>query len=104
MQANQPSNIERIEELLEVFVSASIANQQRSDERLTRLELIVESNNRSLEAFSQDLRKYTQSMHSLASRMDGVIAAGNEDRQDISAKLSRLSRQVKDIANHLGVD
>ena len=46
-------------------------------ERLTRIEQITESNNRFLESFSTDLRRYTDSMNNLATRIDGVIATSN---------------------------
>lgn len=74
-----------------------------SDERLTRIEQVVESNNRFLESFSQDLKRYTDSMNNLATRIDGVIATNNQDRQETNSRLGAIQRQVSAIAKHLGV-
>lgn len=49
-------------------------NHRESNERLTRIEQIVESNNRFLESFSADLRHYTETMNNLATRINRVIA------------------------------
>jgi phage-related tail protein len=81
----------RIEALLERSIVASDEQMTRieqklqdsveaSNERMTRIEQSVESNNRFLESFSQDLRTYTDSMNNLANRLDGVIAASNYNK------------------------
>ena len=80
-----------------------VSNHQESNERLTRIEQVVESNNRFLESFSQDLRLYSDSMNNFASRIDGVIATNNQDRQDANSRLATIQRQVGAIAKHLGV-
>ena len=54
--------------------------EQSSNERLTRIEQIVESNNKFLESFSHNLQRYTDTMNNLATRIDGVIATNNQDR------------------------
>ena len=113
--------LDRIETLLEQFITASVADRQASNERMTRLEqamedqrhesnerltrveLVVESNNRFLEAFSTDLRRYTETLNNFATRIDGVIATTNQDRQDSNTRLSAIQRQVSAIAKHLGV-
>lgn len=109
---------DQIEALLERFIDASVADRQASNERLTRIESLIEanqrdsnermtrfeaglgrmeqgleetrqlvhSNNRFLESFSQDLRKYTDSMNNLATRIDGVIATNNQDRQQTNSR------------------
>ena len=84
--------------------------RQESNERLTRIEQIGESNNRFLEAFSADLRRYTDTMNNLGnridnlvSRIDGVIATSNQDRQETNTRLGAIQRQVSAIARHLGV-
>ena len=63
MTTNQPDRIDRIEALLERFIDASFADRQASNERMTRLEQVVDSNNRFLQAFSTDLKRYTDTMH-----------------------------------------
>lgn len=78
-------------------------SQAASDERLTRIEQIVESNNRFLESFSADLRSYADSMNNMATRMDGIIATNNQDRQETNTRLSAIQQQVAAIARHLGV-
>lgn len=100
----------RIEQQLAESKQASDARMTRieqqleaSDERLTRIEQIVESNNRFLESFSQDIKNYTNSMNNIATRMDGIIATSNQDRQDVNSRLARIQNQVSAIANHLGV-
>lgn len=124
----QGDRIDRIESLLESFIAASLASSQASNDRMTRLEQtmeanhresndrmtrieeglerterIVESNNRFLESFSTDLRRYTDSMNNLATRIDGVIATNNQDRQEANSRLAAIQRQVSAIARHLGV-
>ena len=120
--------LDRIETLLEQFIAASVADRQASNERMTRLEeamaddraasnermtrieegldrveKIVESNNRFLESFSADLQSYTESMNNLATRMSGVIATNNQDRQETNTRLAAIQQQVREIARHLGV-
>ena len=93
--------LDRVEALLEQFITASVADRQasnermtrieqsteqhrqESNERLTRIEQVVESNNRFLEAFSIDLRRYTETLNNFATRIDGVIATNNQDRQEV---------------------
>lgn len=118
---NNGDRLDRIETLLESFIAASVADrgasnermtrieqrleqtQAASDERLTRIEQIVESNNRFLESFSADLRSYADSMNNMATRMDGIIATNNQERQETNTRLSAIQRQVAAIARHLGV-
>lgn len=99
--------IDRLEAFLERSTAASNERmtriEQSSDERLTRIEQVVESNNKFLESFSVDLRRYTDSMNNLATRIDGVIATSNQDRQETNTRLSAIARQVSAIAQKLGV-
>lgn len=101
----------RLEQRLEQSMAASDQRMTRieqsmaaSDQRLTRIEQIVESNNRFLESFSGDLRRYTDSMNNLATRIDGVIASNNQDRQETNSRLSAIQRQLSAVARHLGVN
>lgn len=101
--------LDKIEILLESFITASIADRQASnermtrleqstaasDKRLTRIEQIVESNNKFLESFSTDLRRYTDSMNNLATSIDGVIATSNQDRQETNSRRSENTDAVK---------
>lgn len=89
---------EKLDKLASIVQQSIVA----SDERLTRIEQLVESNNRFLESFSQDLKNYTNSMNNIATRMDGIIATSNHDRQDVTSKLSRIQNQVSAIGKHLG--
>jgi methyl-accepting chemotaxis protein len=100
---NGGERLDRIETLLEQFIAASVADRQASNERLTRIEQVVESNNRFLESFSQDLKQYTDSMNNFATRIEGIIAANNQDRQETNSRLAAIQRQVAAIALHLGV-
>jgi len=63
---------------------------ETGNERMNRFEIgleetrkLVDSNNRFLESFSQDLRKYTESMNNLATRIDGVIADHSPKENDL---------------------
>lgn len=110
MTSSNDNRLDRIESLLESFIAASLADRQASSERMTRIEeglerteRVVESNNRFLESFSSDLRRYTDSMNNLANRIDGVIATNNQDRQEANSRLAAIQRQVSAIAKHLGV-
>lgn len=102
--SNNGDRLDRIENLLEQFIAASIADRQASNERLTRVEQIVESNNRFLESFSADLKTYTESLNNLTTRMSGMIATANSDRQEINSRLSVIGQQVNAIAKKLEVD
>jgi hypothetical protein len=110
--------LDRIEELIAQMAVNTLASQQASDEyrvrfeqqlaasneRLNRIEQLVESNNRFLEAFSVELRGYIQAMDNMTQRQNGIIATSNQDRQDANARLGSIQRRVDAIARHLGVD
>ncbi len=95
--------MERMQQRLEESAKASDERMTRVEEGLERVERVVESNNRFLESFSTDLRRYTDSMNNLATRIDGVIATSNQDRQESNSRLAVIQRQVAAIAKHLGV-
>ena len=78
-------------------------SMREGSERLTRIEQISESNNRFLESFSVDLRRYTDTMNNLAQRINGVIFTGNQDRQESNSRMAAIQKQVSAIAKHLGV-
>lgn len=110
MTNGSSDRLDRIEALLQQSVIASDERMTRleqsmlaSDERMTRIEQVVDSNNKFLESFSADLRRYTDSMNNLATRIDGVIATSNQDRQESNSRLAVIQRQVAAIAKHLGV-
>ncbi len=91
---NSSDRLDRIEALLERSVTASDERMTRIEQGLERIELIVESNNRFLESFSTKLGRYTDTMNNLATRIDGVIATNNQDRQEINRRLSAIQNQV----------
>lgn len=93
----------RLEQNLAHSEALMEANRRESNERLTRIEQLVESNNRFLESFSADLRRYTDAMNNMTTRIDGVIATSNQDRQETNSRLAAIQRQVGAIAQHLGV-
>lgn len=111
MTSGSNDRLDRIEALLETFITASVVDKSASNERLTRIEQAVESNNRFLESFSQDLKSYTDSMNNFATRIYGVIATSNQDRLESNSRLAVIQRQVSAmpgtaggaIAKHLGV-
>jgi hypothetical protein len=75
----------------------------RVESGLERLEQAVRSNNRFLESFSTDIRRYVDTMNNLATRIDGIVATNNQDRLESNSRLSVIQRQVSAIAKHLGV-
>lgn len=84
----------RIENLVE-------SNHLESNERMTRiesgserLEQVVISNNRFLESFSTDIRRYVDTMNNFAARLDGIIATSNQDRLEANTRLAAIGRQV----------
>lgn len=94
---NGGDRIDEIAALLQQFIVAS-------DERMTRLEQVVDSNNRFLEGFSERIDRYTTRMDNLATKLDnfstrvsGVIATANLDRQDINTRLSRIENKMDRI-------
>jgi len=108
---NGNDRLDRIEALLERSIVASDARMTRieesiqsSSDRLTRIEQIVESNNRFLESFSHSLQQYATSMDNLSRRIDGIIAANNEQRNETNSRLASIQRQVAAISRHLGVE
>ena len=95
--------LDRLEALLERFISASDERMTRFDQGLERVELVVASNNKFLEAFSTDLRRYTETLNNFATRIDGMVATNNQDRQESNSRLALIQRQVAAIAKHVGV-
>ncbi|MEB3336394.1 MAG: hypothetical protein VKJ46_02960 [Leptolyngbyaceae bacterium] len=116
--SNNSDRLQQIEALIQQFIAATAEskrasderfarmeqNKIESDERLTRMEQMVESNNRFLEAFSQDIRRYIDEMQEQRRRTDTAIAATNQDRQETNARLGTIQRKVDGIARHLGVE
>ncbi len=80
----------RIEQSMEV-------NRIESNERLTRIEQAVESNNRFLEAFGRDVKRFTETANNLTNRIDGIIFTANQDRQETNSRYSGIQRQVTTI-------
>jgi phage-related tail protein len=81
-----------------------------SNERLTRIEQLVESNNRFLEAFGQDVQLLSGKIDRLADTTDQVVrqmasttSNANQERMDVTTRLSAINRKVDAIASHLGV-
>lgn len=93
----------RIENLVESNHRESNERMTRVESGLERLEQATRSNNRFLESFSTDIRRYVDTMNNLATRIDGVIATSNQDRMETNSRLQVIQRQVSAIAKHLGV-
>jgi chromosome segregation ATPase len=88
MTTNQPDKLDRLEALLERFINASAADRQASGERLTRIEQLVESNSRSIQALNDDLAELRL-----------VVA---EDHEQARQEREELRRATIGIANLLG--
>lgn len=122
MTTGQPDRLDRIEAVLEQFITASEQDRRASDERMrqidarleqfittsdermTRVEQVVDSNNRFLESFSQDLRRYTDNMDRLTQQLAATTSNANQDRLETNTRLSAINRKVDAIATHLGVN
>jgi phage shock protein A len=91
------------DESIDRFASTVATAIQYSNERLTRIEQLVESNNRFLESFGRDVRQLTQNMSQLTQQMASTTSNANQDRMDITTRLSAINRKVDVIASHLGV-
>jgi hypothetical protein len=91
------------DESIDRFASAVATAVQSSNERLTRIEHLVESNNRFLQSFGQDVKQLTQNMNQLTQQMASTTSNANQDRMDVTTRLSAINRKVDAIASHLGV-
>lgn len=85
-------------------IAANSAAIAAGNERMTRFEQLVESNNRFLESFSQDLRRYTDNMDRLTHQLAATTSNANQDRMDVTTRLSAINRKVDAISSHLGVN
>lgn len=74
---------------------------QESNERLTRIEQLVESNNRFLESFSQDLRRYTENMDRISQQLAASTATANEARYESNTRLSAVSSRLNTVDSKL---
>ena len=84
---NSNDRIDRIEILLERFMDASLAETRASDERLTRIEQLVASNSRSIQALTDDLAEFKFTM--------------TEEREQVAEERAELRRATIGIANLL---
>ena len=102
--------VDRLEQAIEADRAASNQRMTQFDQRLdrfaleshqrlTRIEQSVESNNRFLEAFSQDLRRYTDNMDRLTQQLSAVTAGSNQDRMEVNTRLSAIQRRVEASPN-----
>lgn len=101
--AASDGRLTRMENLVELNHRESNERLTRIESGLERLEQAVRSNNRFLESFSTDIRRYVDTMNNLATRIDGIVATNNQDRQEANSRLATIQRQVSAIAKHLGV-
>lgn len=92
MTTNQPNRLDRVESLLERFIAASEFERVASNERLTRLEVTVNSNSRSIQALTDDIAEFK-----LAVAEDRERAA--EERRELREAMVRLTDVSEGIAN-----
>jgi uncharacterized protein Yka (UPF0111/DUF47 family) len=103
--------VSHVEDRWEQMVIDSAQSKQESDERMTRIEQLVESNNRFLEAFTQQVDRLAQKVDRLTENTDQVVrqmaattSNENQERMDITTRLSAINRKVDAIANHLDLN
>ena len=92
---NSSSSIDRMEALLEQFIAASTADRQESNERLTRIEQLVESNSRSIQASSDELVEFRLT---IAEEREQTA----EERQELREAILRLTTLNEGVINLLG--
>lgn len=102
--------LDRFASTVATAIAANNEAIQSSHERMTRIEQLVESNNRFLESFGQDVKQLAQKVDRLTENTDRVIqqmasstSSANQDRMDLTTRLSAINRKVEAIASHLGV-
>jgi septal ring factor EnvC (AmiA/AmiB activator) len=103
--------IDRFASSVTMAIQANNEAVAASNERLNRIEQLVESNNRFLEAFGEDVRQFgqdvkqlTQNIDRLSQQVAATISSANQERMDVTTRLSAINRKVDAIANHLGVE
>ena len=92
---NSSDRIDRMEALLEQFIAASTADRQESNERLTRIEQLVESNSRSIQASSDELVEFRLT---IAEEREQTA----EERQELREAILRLTTLNEGVINLLG--
>lgn len=92
MSTNQPNRLDRVESLLERFIAASEFERVASNERLTRLEVTVNSHSRSIQALTDDIAEFK-----LAVAEDRERAA--QERRELREAMVRLTDVSEGIAN-----
>jgi hypothetical protein len=86
------------------MIAANVQAIAASNDRLTRIEQMVESNNRFLESFGEDVKRLTDNTDKLIRQMQASTSSANQDRMDVTTRLSAINRKVDAIASHLGVN
>ena len=114
IQANNDAIATQAQALKDAIAAQSQALNEAtiaSNERLTRIEQLVESNNRFLEAFThrvdrlaERVDRLTQTTEEVVRQMASTTSTTNQDRMDVTTRLSAINRKVDAIANHLGVN
>lgn len=103
--------LDRIEALLAETIAADKERAERFEQGLEETRQIVQSNSRSIEALSAEVRAVSGTIEALGRKIDLYVtlrnqdlAAGNDERQAVITRISRVQRTVDKIADHLGVD
>ena len=94
----------RMEALLERSMIASDEQMNRVERGLEATRQLVQSNSRSLEALTGEIRSLGQKVDLYISLRNPDFAAGNDERQAVITRIFRLQRTLDKISNHPDVD
>jgi uncharacterized coiled-coil protein SlyX len=78
-------------------IAAGNARMDRLEQVVTELTQVVGSNNRYMEAFSQDLRRYTENLDNISQQLAASTARANDERYETSTRLSSMSRKLTGV-------
>lgn len=113
MTQNDPNRLDRIEALLERSIVESDQRHREADERLTRIEAIVQtnaqiiqSNARSIEAMGTQFEDTKRLADRVFQRIDSLtqqLASSVSDRNEERTQLNSMKRVLNRIAKAMGI-
>lgn len=109
MTTAQPDRLDRIEALLERMALESEQSKRDSNERMTRIEQLSESNNRFLEAFTQRIDRFEDRIEELAQSQQAtsrdvaqLVTIQQQSSQALNEAMIRLTDTQEGVVRLLG--
>ena len=87
---NSSDRIDRIETLLEQFISASVADRQASDQRMTRIEQSMAASDNRMTRIEERLGQITENQEATDAKVDLLVIA-----------IDTLAVDVRRVVNYL---